>query len=171
LQFRDHLVAAGLSVPRIVAGGTGTFPLYAEKNDPVLELSPGTCVFYDAGYARLFPDMDFTAAALLLTRVVSRPAANKVTFDLGSKACASDPPAGQRLHFPLIPDAREVLQNEEHLVIETAQANNFQPGDMALAIPVHICPTSALHQQAAVVIAGKLTERWDVTARDRWLTI
>ena len=63
------------------------------------------------------------------------------------------------------------MQNEEHLVIETATADQFQPGDERIAIPTHICPTSALHKQAFVVSAGKLEAPWEVTARDRWLTI
>src|SRR5437762_13127245 len=47
--FRDELVAARLPVPRIVAGGTASFPIYASIEDPALELSPGTIVFHDWG--------------------------------------------------------------------------------------------------------------------------
>jgi D-serine deaminase-like pyridoxal phosphate-dependent protein len=169
--FRDLLVKAGLPVPRLVCGGTASFPIYAEKEDQAIELSPGTCVFQDAGYTNHFPDLVFHPAALLLTRVISRPTPNRVTLDLGNKAVASDPPAGARLIFPDLPDAKQVLHNEEHLVLETAQADRFQPGDELLAIPTHICPTSALHKQAFVISGGRYTKRWDVTARDRWLTI
>ena len=169
--FRDTLEAEGLAVPRIVAGGTGSFPVYAAMDDPAIELSPGTCVLHDAGYTQMFPDMRFTPAALVLTRVISRPGRNRATFDLGSKACASDPPAGARLSFPDFPDAREVLQNEEHLVLESEAVDGLAPGDEALAIPTHICPTSALHKQAFVVEGGRVTGRWDVAARDRWLTL
>lgn len=171
VQCRDTIESAGFDVPRIIAGGTGSFPIFAGKTDPALELSPGTVVFHDAGYSEAFPDLAFTPAAVLLTRVVSLPGEGKVTFDLGTKACASDPPAGDRLRFPSIPDARAVLQNEEHLVIETEQAAQFVPGDERIAIPIHICPTSALHKEAFVVSEGKLQERWPVTSRDRWLTI
>ena len=70
-----------------------------------------------------------------------------------------------------LPDAEQVLQNEEHLVVRTARAGEFQPGDELLAIPRHICPSVALHKQVFVVAQGKLVDRWDVVARDRWLTI
>ena len=169
--LRRRLEGVSLAVPAIVAGGTGSFPVYAGKDDPALELSPGTCVFHDDRYTRGFPDMAFVAAALVLTRVVSRPSRDLVTFDLGHKACAADPPAGDRLHFPAIPDAKEVLQNEEHLVIETESASRYRPGDVELAIPSHICPTSALHSHAWVVRGGRARERWEVTARDRALTL
>jgi D-serine deaminase-like pyridoxal phosphate-dependent protein len=169
--FRDELVAAGLPVPRIVAGGTASFPVYATIQDPALELSPGTVVFHDWGYSDMYPDQHFTPAALLLTRVISRPTSDRVTLDLGYKAVASDPPAGNRMIFPDLPDAKAVLQNEEHLVIESADANRFQPGDELLAIPRHICPTCALHKQVYVVSGGRVVGTWQVAARDRMLSV
>lgn len=171
IEFRDELVRTGLPVPRIVAGGTGTFPIYAKLDEPTLELSPGTTVFHDAGYDEIFPDMKFNIATMILTRVISRPAPDRVTFDVGTKACASDPPKGRRLVFPDIPDADQVLQNEEHLVVVTQRADEFSPGDVQLAIPRHICPTTALHKQIVVVAGGKVVDRWDIVARDRQLTI
>jgi D-serine deaminase-like pyridoxal phosphate-dependent protein len=171
VALRDDLERAGLSVPRLVCGGTGSFPIYAAKTDKVIELSPGTCVFNDAGYSESFPDLVFKPAIALLTRVISRPTADRITLDLGYKAVASDPPAGKRLMLPDLPDSEQVLQNEEHLVVRTARAGEFQPGDELYAIPRHICPTVALHKQVYVVAQGKLIDRWDVVARDRWLTI
>jgi D-threonine aldolase len=170
-RFRKELLAAGLPVPRIVAGGTGSFPIFAALDDPCLELSPGTIVFHDSGYGETFPDLQFTPAALLLTRCISRPTENRVTLDLGYKAVASDPPAGNRLFFPDLPDAKAVLQNEEHLVLETPEASRFQAGDELLAIPRHVCPTSALHKFVYVVQGGRVSGTWQVASRDRVLTI
>jgi D-serine deaminase-like pyridoxal phosphate-dependent protein len=136
-----------------------------------LELSPGTCVFHDAGYGDIFPDLEFAPAALLFTRVISRPAADRLTLDLGYKAVAADPPKGARLRFPDLPDAKEVLHNEEHLVLATPEASRFTPGDELLAIPRHVCPTTALHKEVYVVSGGKVSERWPVEARDRRLSV
>jgi D-serine deaminase-like pyridoxal phosphate-dependent protein len=170
-SFRDELLSCGVPVPRIVAGGSPSFPIFAQNDDPTLQLSPGTVVFHDAGYSSRFADLDFQPAALLLTRVISRPTPNRVTFDLGYKAVAADPPANNRVVFPDVPDATIVLHNEEHLVIETFRAATFSPGDALLAIPWHICPTVALHQCAYVVAGGKVCQCWNVVARDRCLTI
>ncbi|MEC9116434.1 MAG: D-TA family PLP-dependent enzyme [Planctomycetota bacterium] len=170
-EMADRLEQAGLPVPRIVAGGTGSFPCFAELEDPRLELSPGTTVFHDAGYTRAFPEMHFEPAAWLLTRVISRPSPTRMTLDLGHKACAADPPAGKRLHFPGLPDAAEVMQNEEHLVLEYEGADRFQIGDMLLCVPAHICPTTAVHQEVIVVRDGRVAERWPVNSRDRRITI
>jgi D-serine deaminase-like pyridoxal phosphate-dependent protein len=172
LELREKLLARGLPVPRLVLGGTPTFPVHARMQLPGVELSPGTFVLHDNGYGTRFADLaGFTPAALLLTRVISRPTPRRVTFDLGYKAVASDPPAGKRLILLDVPEYEAVLQNEEHLVIETPHAERFQPGDEVFAIPTHICPTCAMHRQAYVVEGGKVTGTWDIAARDRVLTV
>lgn len=169
--FRDELVAHVGPVPAIVAGGTPTFSAWKEIDDPDLEFSPGTCVFFDAAYRVLCPDLPFEPAALVLTRVVSRPTADTITLDLGYKAIASDPPAGSRVVFPELPDAEELRQNEEHLVIRTSRSGEFAPGDELLAIPRHVCPGIPLHREALVVEGGCIVGTWPVTARDRRLTV
>jgi D-threonine aldolase len=103
--------------------------------------------------------------------VISRPAPTRVTLDLGYKAVASDPPAGQRVVLLDVPDYKAVLQNEEHLVIETPAADKFPPGREVYAVPTHICPTCAMHKQAYVVEGGKMTGTWGIVARDRSLSI
>jgi D-serine deaminase-like pyridoxal phosphate-dependent protein len=171
-ELKASLTAKGLPVPRVVFGGTPTFPVYAELRWPEAECSPGTCVLNDSNYTTWFTDLgEFRSAALLLTRVVSRPSPRRVTFDLGTKAVASDPPAGKRCVLLGVPDAEAVLHNEEHLVIETPAAERYRPGDVAYAMPAHVCPTSALHRFAYVVEAGKVVDRWEIASRDRVLTV
>ncbi|MBL9126124.1 MAG: D-TA family PLP-dependent enzyme [Verrucomicrobiales bacterium] len=166
--LRDALLAQGIAVPRVVAGGTPTFPFHARRGD--LECSPGTCVLWDAGYRAKLPDLDFLPAAILLTRVVSRPGPNRLCFDLGHKAVASEMPH-PRVMFPDLPDAIPVAHNEEHLVLETPLAERFPVGSVAYGIPWHVCPTMALHAEAWVVDGSQATERWAVAARARRLRI
>ena len=172
LALRAALEKKGLPVPRLVVGGTPTFPIFARMNLPGQECAPGTCVLHDNGYGTRFADLaGFTPAALLLTRVISRPTTRRVTLDLGYKAVASDPPAGKRCVLLNVPDYEPVLQNEEHFVVETPAAEQFQPGDVVYAVPTHICPTSAMHRQAYVVEDGRVTGTWEIVARDRVLSI
>lgn len=165
--FRQVLMDRGFSVPRCVAGGTGSFPCWAQIDDPLLELSPGTPVFYDAGYREAFPDLDFVPAAAILTRVISKPKPGCVTLDLGHKACAADPPQDRRLVFPELTDAKLTLQSEEHLVVQTEHAKQIEVGQEFFAIPWHICPTSALHQYAHTIGKEGVLEKWRVDARHR----
>jgi D-serine deaminase-like pyridoxal phosphate-dependent protein len=171
LPLRAALEKKSLPVPRLVMGGTPTFPMYAHMGLPGLECSPGTCVLNDHGYSSHFPDVGFTPAALVLTRVISRPAGGRLTLDLGTKAVASDPPAGKRCFLLNVPDFEPVAHNEEHLVVTTPAASRFKPGDVVYAMPTHICPTSALHRQAYVIEKGEVTGTWEIAARDRWLTV
>lgn len=166
--LRDELLRAGLPVPRILAGGTPTFPVHARRAD--VELSPGTCALWDASYEDKLPELDFLHAALLLTRVISKPGPNRLCLDLGYKAVASDNP-DPRARLLDAPDARMIVHSEEHLTIETSQAANFRVGDVLYAVPWHVCPSVALHREAIVVRDGHAAERWEITARDRVLTI
>jgi D-serine deaminase-like pyridoxal phosphate-dependent protein len=127
-------------------------------------------VLWDAGYAAKLPDLEFQNAAVLLTRVVSRPAPNRLCLDLGHKAVASEMPH-PRVMFPELSDARAVGHNEEHLVLETDRAAKFPVGSVLYGLPWHICPTVALHDRVQVVRDGRITEEWTVTARARRLSI
>lgn len=168
LALRERLQARGIATPILVFGGTPTFPIHARTREPGVELSPGTCIFHDMSYLRKFPDLPFTPAAALLTRVISRPRPGRLCLDLGHKAVAADP-AGPRVFFPALPDATFVGQSEEHLVLETPAADQYPPGTPLLGIPTHVCPTCALHRRAYVVENGALVDEWDVAARDRFL--
>ena len=168
LEMESTLRAEGIPVPRLVLGGTPTFPIHARLTLPSVELSPGTCVLWDAGYAARYPDLDFLHAAQLLTRVISRPGGNRICLDLGHKAVASEMPQ-PRVIFPGLPDAKIVLHSEEHMVVETAEAARLAPGSLLHAIPWHICPTVALHERVHVVQNGQPGRTWPVTARARSL--
>jgi D-serine deaminase-like pyridoxal phosphate-dependent protein len=166
--LRRKLLREGLSVPRVVAGGTPTFPMHAKRGD--VECSPGTCVLWDASYAKKVPDLNFLPAAVLLTRVVSKPTANRLCLDLGHKAVASEM-QHPRVVFLNLSDATPIVHSEEHLVVETPQAEKFAIGDCIYGIPWHVCPTVALHSELVVVRNARAEENWKVTARDRVLTI
>ncbi len=166
--LRQELLKAGLPVPKVVAGGTPTFPIHARRPD--VECSPGTTLLWDFSYTDKLPDLEFLPAALLLTRVISKPGANLLCLDLGHKAVAAENPH-PRVQFLDLPDASATNHSEEHLVIETLRANEFRVGDVLYGVPRHICPTVALHSEAVVVKNGRATGRWKVVARERALTI
>lgn len=173
--FLADLGQAGIEIPLVVGGGSPTFPWHARLaagSAVRYECSPGTTLFWDAGYGTNHPDLDFQVAALLLARVLSKPGEGRLCLELGHKAVAGENPLENRVRFPEIPDARPLSQSEEHLVIETSKAGEFSIGDVVYGIPWHICPTVALHQEAVVIERGQATgERWAVRARDRRITI
>lgn len=163
----EELKQAGADVSFVVYGGTPSFPCHVQQTAGYV--SPGTCVLQDAGYRAAFPDLDFVPGAAVLTRVVSRPTEDSFTLDLGCKAVATDPPI-PRAQIVGFEDAETVMQNEEHLVLRLPKervADIPAIGTVLYAIPVHICPTSALYPSAAAVEDGHFIGWWDVTARNR----
>src|SRR5437867_10334412 len=72
-----------------------------------IECSPGTFVLHDAGYGPKYADLaGITPAAVLITRVVSRPTPNRVTLDLGNKSVAADPVLEKRVTLLDSPSTR-----------------------------------------------------------------
>ncbi len=169
--FRNQLMMTGLLISRIVTGGSGSFGFIAELGEPDIQLSPGTVTLHDGLLAELFPEMNFIPAQALLTRVVSNQRGGFLTLDAGHKSCAADQPAGRRFDWPDFPDGEEAHQTEEHVVLKTLRANEYQPGDAVLCIPRHACPTSAVHKAATIVEKGKVTGTWEIAGRDRQLSI
>ena len=166
--LRKELAGAGLLVPKLVAGGTPTFPILARR--PEIECSPGTCVLWDFGYGTKLPDLDFLPAALLLTRVISKPGADLLCLDLGHKAVAAENPH-PRVQLLGLPEAKFIMHSEEHLLVKTERAADFSVGDCLYGVPWHICPTVALHSEAVVINHGHAGARWKIAARERRLTI
>jgi D-serine deaminase-like pyridoxal phosphate-dependent protein len=167
-KLKSELESAGLPVPRVVAGGSPTFPFHARRVD--VECSPGTTVFWDSGYGNKLRDLDFLPAALVLTRVVSKPGPNLLCLDLGHKALGSEMPH-PRVQFLNLRDYNALTHSEEHLVIETTEADHFKVGDCLYGVPRHICPTVALHSSATVIENYEIIGSWKVAARERRITI
>ncbi len=167
-RLRDAITADGLTVGNIIASGTPTSKVLAAGG--MVEVSAGTTVLWDAGQASICPDLEFEHAALVLTRVISRPAADRICLDLGHKAVASEM-APPRVRFFGLEDAEPIMHSEEHLVLRTDQAARYPPATVVYGVPRHICPTMALHQAAWCVRDRRAVESWPITARNRCLSI
>ena len=150
----------------VVGGGSPTFQFWAANTS--WECSPGTTLFWDMGYSTAFPEMPYEIAAALLTRVISKPGKDMFCVDCGYKAIASEMPLESRLTILGLDDVKIISHSEEHMVLASPKANNLRLGQPLLTLPRHICPTIALHENAAIIRNGKVgSERWSVTARNR----
>lgn len=167
-NLAEDLNSEGISDVKIVAGGTPTFPIHALRED--VELSPGTLLLWDWGYSDAFEDLSFLHAAVLFTRVISKPGKDLLCLDLGHKAVASEM-AQPRVKILGINKYKITGHNEEHMVVTTPEAASFHAGDPVYCIPWHICPTVDRHEQALVVEDNKVVDSWTVEARKRKLTI
>jgi D-serine deaminase-like pyridoxal phosphate-dependent protein len=158
------LKQSGFPVPKIIAGGTPSFPVHAGHAN--VETSPGTLILWDSGYSESYRDLDFLHAAVLLTRVISRLDNNLLCLDLGHKAISAEMPH-PRVRLMGLPSHEFVNHSEEHLVIKLSEAVNYRPGDVIYGIPWHICPTVARYPFAYAIRDHVFTEKWQIEARDR----
>lgn len=153
--------AHGVQLP-LVMGGTPTFAIHARRPDVMV--SPGTFVFWDAGYSQQLPDLPFDWAAVLLMRVISVIDEQTLCLDLGHKSVAAENPL-PRVVFLNEPDAVPVGQSEEHLVVQVADAHRHPPGTVWYGVPIHICPTVNLYDDVSVIVDNQSVDTWPVTAR------
>ena len=166
LSLIEELKEEGISPVKIAAGGTPTFPIHALRKN--VECCPGTLLLWDWGYSSTFTDMHFLHAAVLLTRIVSKPGKDLLCLDLGHKAIASEMPQ-PRLKILEIEKYAIINHNEEHMVIRTSDADKFKLGDPIYGIPWHICPTVDRHDTVYVINDHNATGQWNVDARKRMI--
>ncbi len=152
----------------LICGGTPSFTSHVLQEKRIT--SPGTCVLWDWGYGEKLTEQDFKHAALLVTRIISKPTEGIITVDLGHKSVAAENPIDKRVKF-LNLDGYELLsQSEEHGVIQVKEWEKYKVGDVLYGIPYHICPTINLHDEVSVIENGKKIDTWEITARKRKLT-
>ena len=173
LGLADDLKNRGIAVPELVTSGTPTFP--CALNHPawsssayLWRVSPGTVVYCDSSsMAQLPPDSGYCPAAVVLTRVVSKPSANLVTCDAGHKSLSVDrgvPNCVVAGH----PDAQPLGPSEEHLPINIVAGGSVPAlGEILYLIPRHVCPTVNNFDHALIAADGRITDIQRVTARGR----
>ena len=167
--LRNKLIEKGFTEPVIVAGGSPSFPVHAKREE--VECSPGTFVYWDAGYVQKYKEQPFLPAALVISRIISLPNETTICTDLGHKSVAAENPLNNRVHFINAPELTFIGQSEEHLVLQANKNHSYKTGDVLYGLPVHICPTCALYERALIVEEGNVTGEWKIIARDRKIVL
>ena len=163
-----NLKILNVHVENVVAGGTPTFPIHSERKN--VEVSPGTSLLWDERYGGMFKDLDFSPAAVLFGRLVSKPQSNLLCFNLGHKSVAAE------MDFPRLKilnynATKQIGQSEEHLVVECLDSGKYKIGDICYAIPQHVCPTVPKYNKVITVDNNQITGSWKVIARDYKINI
>ena len=158
-----QIEAQGMKVENLITGGSPSFYPHSLRQHTLL--SPGTTLLWDLGYQKIWKESPFVQAAVLATRLISKPADHFYCFDLGHKAVASEMPL-PRVEILGLEGAVHKGQSEEHLILEYKEPNDFKVGDLFYAIPYHICPTVAKYQKAYAIKDGVIGSFWEIEARD-----
>jgi D-serine deaminase-like pyridoxal phosphate-dependent protein len=161
---------AGISVPVVTGGGSGTAPIDIELS-VLNELQPGSYITMDRPYAATQWTQDgglppFGQPLLVLASVVSRPSDDRVVIDVGWKSINSDgaqPVVWQR------PDLQFEFAGDEHALLRPSGqgALDLKPGERVLLVPGHCDTTVNLYDAFTVHRGGRLESRWEIAARGK----
>jgi D-serine deaminase-like pyridoxal phosphate-dependent protein len=172
----DEARAAGVEIEEICTSGTPTY-IHALAHERLRRgpfrhtVSPGTVIYWDARYDADLPEVRFTPAALVLSRVVAAPRPGRITADAGHKqisADAGDPVARCLSHEGLTPRH----PSEEHLPIDVAEgARAPRPGEVLYLVPRHVCPTVNNAGEALIVEGGRIVAIDRVEARGHEVSV
>lgn len=159
---RDRLRAAGLEVPRVSGGGTGTLDL-AHDIGTLDEVQAGSYVLMDARYDSL--DLAFEPALFCATTVVSRRSQEGAVLNAGLKEYSVEYGLPRVLGSPM-----DILgASDEHTRLHVPDGLDVAVGDQVLLVPAHVDPTVNLHD-TLFVWTGSDVERWPVDGRRRLVT-
>ncbi len=167
--FIDKLSQNDLPKPMVIAGGTPAFTSHAMRAETFC--SPGTCVLWDWGYGDKLIEQPFDYAALILTRVISKPEKGLLTIDMGHKAIAAENPIDKRIRFLNLENYELLSQSEEHGVLKVENWETYRVGDVLYGVPYHICPTVNLYDEAYMIENGQSIAIWNVLGRKRRISV
>lgn len=165
---RDVLNATGKNLT-VVMGGTPTYSVHSKRK--VVECSPGTFIYWDKGYDTILKEQHYQFAALVVTRIISKPTHDTICVDLGHKSIASENALTSRVFFLNAGALTPTGHSEEHMVFNVDDNKSYSIGDVLYGVPYHVCPTIALHDRVAVVEGHTLSGYWTTLARNRKITV
>jgi len=156
--LRDEITRSGLPRPQINAGSTPTLQQHADN--PEVECSPGTFIYWDRSYQELYTELPFQPAVIVVTRVISKPGYDTLCLDLGYKALSSESNERQRVHFLNVPNVKIISQSEEHMLITAEDSSELKIGDVLYGVPYHIGRTCNLYQAGSTIRNHQLDGEW-----------
>lgn len=169
IALRDNIESKFNRRLTIVAGGTPTYSVHSKRQE--VECSPGTFIYWDKGYEGILKEQTYQHAALVVSRIISKPTDDTICIDLGHKSIASENPLDKRVFFLNASDITPTGHSEEHMVFKIAPGAAYEVGDVLYGVPFHVCPTVALHDRPAIVVDHEIKEYWVTLSRNRKITV
>lgn len=161
----------GVPVEEVSAGATPP-ARFSLQQEGFTEYRPGNYIYFDRTQVALGAATLDDCALTVLATVVSKPAADRLIFDSGSKTLTNDGARG----FSPAPGYGVVVGHdnllierlsEEHATVKvTSGTSVLEPGDRVRIVPNHSCVVSNLVDQAWIV-DGQNVEALPIAARGR----
>lgn len=154
VQVQKELLKRGLDATRLTGGSTGTWDIDIAIPE-LTEMQAGSYPLMDVAYGKI-GGVPFPVAMHVLTTVISKSHADRVTVDAGFKAFATDRPFGPEAIG--IPNSRWAWAGDEHGFLFA----DVLPGlgeQVAFVVP-HCDPTVNLHEKIYACRGDVVEEVW-----------
>jgi len=176
LAIRDRAAASGIALDEISVGATPTLRFSVGEKGPT-ELRPGNYVYFDRTQVSLGAAAIDDCALTVLATVVSKPAADRIILDCGSKTLTNDQARGitKAAGYGAVLTAQGGVDDsltierlsEEHATVRVTGATTLEPGDRVRVLPNHSCVVSNLVDAVRLVDDERVIETLPVAARGR----
>jgi D-serine deaminase-like pyridoxal phosphate-dependent protein len=151
----------GVEIEEVSAGATPP-ARFSLQQDGFTEFRPGNYVYFDRTQVALGAAALADCALTVLATVVSKPAADRIIFDSGSKTLTNDgargftptPGFGVVIANDGTPDTNLLIErlSEEHATVKVLNGRTtLEPGDRVRIVPNHSCVVSNLVDQAWLI--------------------
>jgi D-serine deaminase-like pyridoxal phosphate-dependent protein len=166
-----HFDQAGLNRAMVSGGGT-RFAFEAHLIPELTEYRIGEYPTGGEGHLRGGRHTVEQCALRVQATVISKPTANRVILDSGSKTMSASTlqtPRGTSMGYLVeYPDAHFYGASEEHGHVDvTACAVKPEIGERVQVLPVHPCPCVNEHDEMVAVRAGVVEAVWPIYARGK----
>jgi D-serine deaminase-like pyridoxal phosphate-dependent protein len=169
----------GVTIDELSVGATPT-ARFSAALPGLTEMRPGNYAYFDRTQVALGSATLDDCALTVLATVVSKPAADRIILDCGSKTLSSDAARGAGTHdgYGLIfrdiearePDAPLVIErlSEEHATVRVMNGStHLEPGDRVRVLPNHSCVVSNLVDCVRLIEGARVVDTLSVAARGR----
>jgi D-serine deaminase-like pyridoxal phosphate-dependent protein len=172
--LRERAAAAGVTLDEISVGATPTMRFSATARG-VTELRPGNYVYFDRTQLTLGSASLDECALTVLATVVSKPSADRIILDCGSKTLSSDlAPHVPGFGVVLTRDGSAIDESmsierlsEEHATVSVRGSTPLEPGDRVHVLPNHSCVVSNLVDEVRLVHGDTVVGTLPVAARGK----
>jgi D-serine deaminase-like pyridoxal phosphate-dependent protein len=170
-ELAERCRRAGVTIEEISAGATPP-ARFSIQQKGFTEYRPGNYVYFDRTQVALGAATLDDCALVVLAMVVSKPSADRVILDSGSKTLTNDAARGFTAapgfgHIVGHPNLLIERLSEEHATVRVVDGETtLEPGDRVRIIPNHSCVVSNLVDQAWL-LSSNVAEPLTIAARGR----
>jgi D-serine deaminase-like pyridoxal phosphate-dependent protein len=176
-SLRDRAASSGIALEELSVGATPTLR-YSVRQPGLTELRPGNYVYFDRTQLALGSATLDECVLTVVATVVSKPAADRIILDCGSKTLTNDQARGianaPGYGAVLTADGTGVDEtltierlSEEHATLRVAGKTRLEPGDRVRVLPNHSCVVSNLVDAVRLVDGDSVIDTLPVAARGR----